>query len=637
MYTTSPQHRSRPLPQLGWLSLIALCLALLSLLCLSRQAWATPSIKMQVDRDTITMNDNLRLNITIQGGSALTRPHIPPKGNFDVVGQSSGNAIEIINGQMSVTNTFEYVLRPKAPGKFEIGPVETHIDGKTYSAGPIKVEVLKEQQNIPYQARPPSIITPGFPQRPNWPQQTPGFPQQQTPPQPQGAGADTFITAQVDKDEAYVGEQILYTFRLYSSVSLQNAQLKLPDFNEFVAEELIKERKFETDINGRRYAVNEWRLALFPTKAGRLKTGKASVEARVLVGGSRDPFNDPFFRMPLRQRWEDKTFRSKDLSIAVKDLPPAPDYFTGLVGEFTIVDQLDQSTAQTGETVNLTATISGQGNIRDARLQGPQDTPQLKVYPSTPSEDIKKSLQGIGGIKKFQFALVPSRPGTVKIGPLKTAFFNPTTGQYEDLVVPERTLTIRGAPTQESLVTAGIDEGEGLGPRSPTRRVLMGPRAPAALLAQQYPPAYLRYLAWALVLGLPLFYLLLVAWRRQQEKIIAQSEDRKRSSAFRRAKSSLQTIKENKEQDPSSALSQVMRNYLGDVFAIKGLALTPGEVENLLQEKGVPADRSRRMVYLLEQLDQWKYSGQGDIRQDLKTLKQEILDILREVEKVLSK
>jgi hypothetical protein len=165
----------------------------------------------------------------------------------------------------------------------------------------------------------------------------------------------------------------------------------------------------------------------------------------------------------------------------------------------------------------------------------------------------------------------------------------------------------------------------------------MPPRAPAALLAQQYPPVYLRYLAWALVLGLPVFYFLLVAWRRHQEKIVAQSEDRKRSSAFRRAKSSLQSIKDHKEVDPSSALSQVMRNYLGDVFAIKGLALTPGEVEKLLQEKGVPADRSRRMVYLLEQLDQWKYGGQGDNHQDLKTLKQEILDILREVEKVLSK
>src|SRR5690606_5796344 len=143
---------------------------------------------------------------------------------------------------------------------------------------------------------------------------------------------------------------------------------------------------------------------------------------RVMVANPRDPFNDPFFRMPFRGRWEDKSFSSKNLAINVKELPPAPPDFTGLVGELEITSHLDQSRVQTGETVYLKATISGRGNIRDAKLNGLKESGELKVYPSTPKTEVNKSLQGIGGKKSFEFALVPGRPGTASVGPLTTSF-----------------------------------------------------------------------------------------------------------------------------------------------------------------------------------------------------------------------
>jgi hypothetical protein len=606
-------------------------------------AWANPSISMRVDRDQITVDDQLRLTITIQGGSALTTPDIPPKGNFEVVGQSQGNSIEILNGQMSVTNTFQYVLQPRKAGKFSIGPVKAHIEGKEYTAGPINITVLEGGQNLPYQPYGgPGFGKPGLP--PGSPQITPprpipipGGPSPGNEPiQPGGGRPDTFLTAQVDKSEAFVGEQILYTFRLYSAVSLQNAQLKLPEFKDFISEEIIKERQYEVDLEGRRYAVNEWRLALFPTKKGELSTGIAKVEATVPVRVEPSRNQDPFFRnFPLRRRLENRVFQAGNQRINVKPLPPAPPDFTGLVGEFKIESSLDQNQIKTGETAHLKVNIRGKGNIRDANLSKLGESSFFKVYPGNPKIDIDKTLQGISGKKEFDFALVAQRPGMATVGPLETSYFNPQTKSFEPLTVPEQRILIQGGGSEEPLVTAGINQPAGIFPETAPNTQWYGIKNNYDLLMTQIPSPMVRGFWWLLILGTPFSYLTVLFWQKRRERIEAMAEDRKRSKAFRKAKTALGGMSGAPAQKYSEELSQILREYLGDVFAVKGLALTPSEVEDLLKSREVPAEEVRRMVYMLEQLDAWKYGGWAEQLPEGKSLKQEILHLLREIEKVL--
>src|SRR5262249_43728945 len=211
-------------------------------------------------------------------------------GHFDVVGRSTSNAVEIVNGEMSVTKTFSYVLSPKGPGTFSIGPVKVYIEGKEYSAGPIQVHVTGSQRAQTYSPQTPPQMPgppPNYPQMPQFPQMpgAPPFPwsgnpqPSNQPPEPNGKSyQDAFVTSETDKKETYVGQQILFTFRLYTSVNIQGAQLALPDFKDFITEELVKERKYEVELGGRRYAVNEWRMALFPTKAGSIETGETTVK-----------------------------------------------------------------------------------------------------------------------------------------------------------------------------------------------------------------------------------------------------------------------------------------------------------------------------------------------------------------------
>lgn len=588
--------------------------------------WAQPSIQANLDRETITTGDTLRLTITIKGGSALTTPEIPSRGNFEVVGRSTGNSIEIINGEMSVTSTFEYLLRPIHAGHFKIGPITTHIEGQTYSTGEIKVSVLEDT---------------GTPQTPQAPLSPPGPPPGFTPPgsPPSGGGnPDTFVTAELDKTQAYVGEQILFTFRLYSAVSLADAQLKLPEFKEFISEELIKERQFETQIQGRRYAVNEWRLALFPTQAGKLNTGSASVTASVPIPiYPNDTFNDPFFqRFAMRHQLEEKTFATKNLEIEVKPLPTPPPDFSGLVGDFSLDSKLDEDRLMTGETLHYSITLQGKGNIREGTLPKVADTPYFKVYPATPKVEEDKTLAGLGGKKTFSYAIVASRPGNATLGPFVTSYFNPKNESYEELKVPAHSIQITGSRSQESLVSAGIEpKGGGLLSGEGAPLGLKGIRGPATVLTHALPGPMGAWFWWAVLLLPPGIYFGVIFIEFHRRRRDAQAEDRKRSRAFRNAKQGLGQIAWEKGVEAYADAGMVLRNYLSDAFLIKAGALTPGEVENLLEEKGISADTIRRMVYLLESVDSWKYGGGSQSLPGGTQLRDEMVDLLREVEKAL--
>lgn len=589
----------------------------------------TPSVELRVDRSQVALNDLLTMVVTIKGGSALTRPEIPSRGNFEVAAQASGNNIEIINGVMSVTNTFTYQLRPRKEGSFVIGPVSARIDGKTYSAGPARVVVTgAKQHGSPYR-----VPTPGYPQlTPPQPWATP-----QSPPGPNTITPQelTFLKSELNKQQAYVGEQILYTFRLYSAVNLKGANLKLPDFKDFIAEELVKQRQYEVDLGGRRYGVNEWRLALIPTKAGKLSTGKASIQARVAVPRASSPFQDPFFRpFPRRMTYEEKIFQAPNQSIEVKALPKTNTAFTGLVGDFEVSSQWDQSEMEVGESAHWTIEISGQGNLQNGELPDWPKNPLLKVYPATPTLDLQKSEQGLLGKKVFKAAYVGSRPGVAKLSPMKLSYFNPQTKQYEFLEVPGQSLKIIGNGQTETWVKAGGEADFPLLGGNGLSGFWSTPRTPAQVLAP--PPLSLRFTPWLylLLIALPLLYFVLWLGRKIKTYRAIPSENRKRSLAFKKAKKQLLDLKPKDRAEFLEGLPAILKTYLQKVYHLPEGAFTAREVERFLEQEKVPSEQIQGLVYLIDQLEQYRYSPNlATLSLETKTLQSEVLEILRSLER----
>lgn len=627
---------------------LALTLSLAVIGLSSRTLHAEPTIEAETDENEVDMGDTVTLKVEIRGGSAMTTPEIPPLGNFDVIGRSSTNSVEIVNGEMSVSKTFLYLLSPRKAGDFSIGPIKVYIEGKEYSAGVLRVRVNNENGSSPghspggpstYQTQPDPFAT--MPQGP-----AQGFPPQQQQQNPQGwpnmpgpaPGYDdkkydtTFVTAEVDRKEAYVGQQILYTFRLYTAVSISNAQLSLPEFKDFFSEELIKERKFETQLGGRRYAVNEWRFAIFPTKPGTLHLDETKVKGMVPIPMRRGPFDDPFFQsFSTQQRVQN--FSAPGIDIEAKALPAPPSDFTGLVGSFAMSSSLSKDSVGLGETTQLKIEISGKGNLREASLPDLKELEYFKVYPSKPEVKLDRSIQGLSGKKIFEYALVAERPGTTNVPAQEFSYFNPEKATYEKLSTAPLSVHILGSPSSEQLVTAGLDDTK-ISSSNAASFDLRPIKAPEAILYTQQLRSYEKAVIWTMLLGAPAFFFGLLALQRYRANSEAHAGDRKRSRAFRKARAALQKSGKAGEAD-YFAVSRAMKQYFSDRFAVKGEALTPVEIEDLLRGHMVPVEINRRTVYFLEQLDLWRYGGLAGNRPSEKQLKDEAVDLLREIEKAL--
>ncbi len=386
------------------------------IVCLPVQVSAF-SVTAQVDRNQISINDYLGLKIIFDGGEGEV--DTSPITDFQIVSQSSSSNISIINGSYSKTVTAVFQLLPRRKGRLSIPVLSVSYDGKTYHTQPIEVTVSED-------------------------------------PVAQEDARDIFVRAELSHEKLFVGQQGIYRFQLFSAVQFSNARLRKPEFEGFSVEEVGEPRKFDRNINGRQYNGVEIAYLIIPRKPGTLTIDPSLLTCDVVVrekNRSRDPFGDSFFSNGFfaRGRSQSRQFSTKALPLEVMPLPPHDGTvpFSGLVGQFNLSASLDQNTIKAGESATLTLTLSGTGNIMDAKLPELTLPDSFKIYEDSPVEDIKLTPKGYQGSKTFKRALVPVSPGTFNVPSLEVSYFDVAHDDYRTLISPSMTLTVAPGIIQE--------------------------------------------------------------------------------------------------------------------------------------------------------------------------------------------
>ena len=157
--------------------------------------------------------------------------------------------MSFINGKMSTSVEYSYTLVEK--GRALSDPaISVAIEGSRYQSSPLVLNVVKTSQAA------------------------------------QGDSQDLFIDTKLSSETPYVGQRIVYTWRFYRSVRLADANVELPDFEDFIVEELGDQREFNTTLNGKSYVVTELLRALTPQEAGPIELPGSSLNADVVVSRS---------------------------------------------------------------------------------------------------------------------------------------------------------------------------------------------------------------------------------------------------------------------------------------------------------------------------------------------------------------
>ncbi len=356
-------------------------------------------------------------------------------------GPNQSSSMTFVNGSMSQTLSYSYILAGQREGKFTIGPASIVVNGKTISSKSLVIEVVKN----------PAA------------QQGQGG-QNRGQDQAAGDNNDLFIRASVDKSKVYVGEQLLVTFKIYTKVSIvQNALTKAPVFNGFWSEDIISPNQQATlrpeVLDGVQYQVAEIKKTiLMPQRAGTLEITEMVMDfvKRVQQKNRSNSFFDQFFGGGYQD--VRTTAKSKALKIEVMPLPSAgkPVDFNGAVGDFGMESRLSNTnkTLKSNDATNLYITISGKGNLKlidPFKLKLP---PEIESYDAKINDKISTSAAGVSGSRTFDYLLIPRHSGSYKIPSLSFTYFDVSKKAYVTLNSPEFPLEVEKGAGNESEANA---------------------------------------------------------------------------------------------------------------------------------------------------------------------------------------
>lgn len=499
----------------------------------------------------------------------------PSFSDFDMnrfAGQSSST--QIVNGKMTQTYSLNYVLASNRPGKYKIEPATINIDGENYQSNTLEIEVIEGNPNGANAQK-----------------------KRQANRKSGGKDLNDYIYMDVflDKKEAYVGEKITATFKMYTQlpVSRVNPE-KLPDLKGFWSENI-------TDYNNMRLnEVNKsgeiWQVAdvqqivLFPQRSGELILDPLEVNTIVQVRTRK-----------ARSIWDEMMgggYENKELIISspevklnIKALPNGGKTadFNGAVGQFKMNFSANKTTVKANEAIDVKITVSGSGNLN---LMGAPDLsfpPDFESYDPEVSSNIKTTASGTKGSKTFSYLIIPRHSGTFELDPYTFTYFDPTNERYQSIAAPPLTITVeKGEETEEVVYTQR--QKEEIAVLNTDIKYIHG-STELIKADERFFGSALFYLLIGLSIGLLLAVYYIAKKMRSKSKDIVGS---RKSKANKVAKKRLKQAKAHLEAKENAAFYQEIGNalfgYFSDKYNLDRSELSQERILSEIQDESIKAE-----------------------------------------------
>lgn len=545
-------------------------------------------VSATVDKTIVESGESLTFTVSITGGKGEV--DVSGIRDFEVASRGTSSSYNIVNGNVSSKVEYLFTLIPLKQGRLLIPPLPVTVKGRTVYTEMIAIEVSNRPQ--------------------------PGA----------GSGtaseeaAEVFARLSVSDETPYLGEQITCRLSLYNAVSIANATVtSSPDFTGFSAEKLADNRNYSKIVNGRRFNVTDLVWVLTPESVGKHTIGPAAVSCDLVVR-SRTPrgrslfdsfFNDPFFGGG--QSLEPRRLTAEPVVVTVRPLPEynGTEPFSGLVGEFSIAAEIDQTDITEGDSVNMAVTISGRGNIKAASSPVVDLVDAFKVYEDAPVEEIAASEAGVSGRKRFPAALVALKPGDYTLGPFSLTYFDVNRKSYITISTAPVTVTVKKSEKSQTVDLSGDrDTAGGLSPSVRKQAVeftghdIFPVKEDLSALEHQEP---LPLTIFALLVGGPfvLYGLAALLMARVRRKIDDSTLMARKARTLLKAAAGGRASVEDR-------LDLLFKAVVYAVYARagrKGESLTYREARQLLKEKGCEEALADKSCRLLEEIEQARYGG----------------------------
>jgi hypothetical protein len=554
-----------------------------------------------VDRETVYLMEQFYYQLTIEGASrSFPEPRFAGFEGFKIVGgPSTSSQFQFINGKVSNSVVYTYVLQAQKEGKWTLPPVSINLEGKSYQSNSVTVEVI-----------------------------TTNAPAAQTQQQESGNEAgnipkdrvsELFLWASVDQEEPFVGQPIRVSYEVYTLVPISELGVKQsPSYTGFWTEDVVLPKNptlYKKQIYGKEYSVakvNE--VVLYPTVTGELVIDPLTMGFAVQVRG-RDPFDDFFGGSPFgsrlgpsMMRQQEEVRSSQALKINIKPLPGEgrPADFSGAVGNFEMTAKVDKPSVQVGEGIVVKVKLSGNQGLKTLPAPKFADLPGFKSFePKTGEISFVPGREG-WKMRDFDYILVPHQEGDFTIPAISYNFFDPESKAYKATQTAAIPIHVNpGLPGSEqpALVSSG-GEIKLLG--TAIRYIKTNVR-----ITSYVPPYRTVWFLIILILPLPVVPATIIYGRHRRRmqgdeayarSFIAKTESVKRFASARKA---------FENQDLNGAVDETaaaFAGYLGNRLNLPVAGMTLRLIEEQLSKRHMPEDQIGKIADLWKKLETARFS-----------------------------
>lgn len=576
-------------------------------------------------KTTVKVGEKFQLQFKINAeGSGFKGPKIS---NFQVLtgpNTSTNSSVQIINNKVTrkVSYIFTYILKARQAGSFTIPAATINYQGKQYKSNSLNIKVVKGATSSA------SGQTTGKDDKDN-----------------------VFIRAFISNTTPVQGEQIILTYKLFTSVPISNIDdSKISSFPGFWLKNLLENRKGYTQtreqIEGTEYVVAELKkFALFPQRSGEItiQPGELNCVAQIKSSSQRkssDPFFDSFFNDPFfNSRYQniEKQLFSNSLKIDVRPLPgkDKPANFSGAVGSYSFKSVINKTEVKANEAITLKFTLSGQGNLQliaPPIINFPTD---FEVFDPEIKNNIKTSANGVSGTRTFEYLIIPRNPGDYTIKPVEFSFFNIKNRKYITLKTHTYNIKVkRGEGNSANITYSGVSQEDIQYIGRDIRHIKLPPYnlRPIGFFFFRS----LNYYAFILIPVL-IFIILLIVWRKsiKRRSNLAMEKNRKATKiSKKRLKTASVFMKKNRENEFYEEVSKALWGYISDKFNISRSELSMDNVKNKLLRKSVDEQIINQFIETLNSTEFARFAP-DDKSQNMEGVYNQALEIIIKIEREL--
>ncbi len=443
---------------------------------LAHQA-AANTLTATVDRNTIKSDETFNLTLTFDASTNQAPDISDINTHFDVLTNRQSSSTRYINGSINSSTKWTYSLKPKSNGKLMIPSF--NFEGSVSDAIVINVEEPNYQQS--------------------------------------NAGEDIFFETTINKDNVYVQEQLILTYKLFHKVNFDVVshtleQLDLPS----TIYEPLENTGYQTTIQNERYQVQEIRYAFYAQASGSLEIPSIKWVFRTRVNNS--------------SRYGISRIQTDAKQIKVKSIPASyPAGATWLPSsEIKLVEQWSQDFSQItlGEPATRTLQLQASGlmaaQLPELTLKSQSNN--YSVYPEAPVTDQKILATGINSIRQEISAIVINTAGNISLSEVAIPWWNTQTDSLEYARINAKTVQVQDTNnTRQTQLgsQSGSQSGSQPNPSSQTNNLLNNGKANSQTTVVEYKTPFI----WPVISGVLLILsgIFFILWWQAKQSLTTKA------------------------------------------------------------------------------------------------------------------